>query len=73
LTDAETIKFNVAAGHKTYDFLGGDNYYKMSLATHHNRLIWVQVQKPFLKFRIENALRKINQNLRSIFNIMQIH
>jgi CelD/BcsL family acetyltransferase involved in cellulose biosynthesis len=53
----EAIKHNTAAGHKTYDFLGGDSRYKMSLATHHNRLIWIRLQKPLLKFRIENALK----------------
>jgi len=53
----EAIKHNAAAGHKTYDFLCGDSRYKMSLATHHNRLISVRLQKPLLKFRIENGLK----------------
>ena len=53
----EAIRHNANAGHKTYDFLGGGSRYKMSLATHHNRLIWIRLQKPLLKFRIENALR----------------
>jgi len=53
---AEAIGHNAAKGHKTYDFLGGGSRYKMSLATHHNRLIWVRLQKPLIKFRIENAL-----------------
>jgi hypothetical protein len=52
----EAIKHNAAAGHKIYDFLGGESRYKMSLATNHNRLIWLRVQKPLLKFRIENTL-----------------
>ena len=55
----EAIKHNAAAGHKTYDFLCGDSHYKMSLATHHNRLTWLKVQKPLIRFRIENALRKL--------------
>lgn len=53
----EAIKHNATAGHKTYDFLCGDSRYKMSLATHHNRLISVRLQKPLLKFRIENGLK----------------
>lgn len=53
----EAIRHNAIAGHRTYDFLGGDSRYKTSLATHHNRLIWVRLQKPLLKFRIENALK----------------
>jgi hypothetical protein len=53
----EAIKYNATAGHKTYDFLCGDSRYKMSLATHHNRLISVRLQQPLLKFRIENILK----------------
>lgn len=55
----EAIRHNVTAGHRTYDFLGGDSDYKMSLATHHNRLIWARLQKPRLKFMIENTLKKV--------------
>jgi len=57
IAHAEAVRHNAAAGHRTYDFLGGDDRYKMSLATHHNRLIWIRLQKPLLKFRIENALK----------------
>ena len=53
----EAIRHNATAGHKIYDFLGGSSRYKMSLATHHNRLIWIRLQKPLLKFRIEDALK----------------
>ncbi|MFH1079607.1 MAG: GNAT family N-acetyltransferase [Pseudomonadota bacterium] len=53
----EAIKHNATAGHKIYDFLGEGSRYKMSLATHHNRLIWIRLQKPLLRFRIENALK----------------
>jgi hypothetical protein len=53
----EAIRHNATAGHKTYDFLGGADRYKVSLATHHNRLIWVRLQKHSLKFRIENTLK----------------
>jgi CelD/BcsL family acetyltransferase involved in cellulose biosynthesis len=54
---AEAIRHNAAAGRQTYDFLGGGSRYKMSLATHHNRLIWLRLQKPLLRFRIENTLK----------------
>ena len=58
LAHVEAIRYNAAIGHKVYDFLGGESRYKMSLATHHNRLIWIRLQKPLLKFRIENALKR---------------
>jgi hypothetical protein len=53
----EAIRHNATAGHKTYDFLGGEGRYKKSLATHHNRLVWIRLQKPLLRFRIESALK----------------
>ncbi|MBA4395873.1 MAG: hypothetical protein C0394_00565 [Syntrophus sp. (in: bacteria)] len=61
LSHVEAIRHNLAAGRHVYDFLGGEERYKMSLATHHNRLIWMRVQKPLLKFRIERMLKKINK------------
>jgi hypothetical protein len=63
IVHVEAIRYNAAAGHMIYDFLGGGTRYKMSLATHHNRLIWVRLQKPLLKFRIESALRKFKHIL----------
>jgi hypothetical protein len=53
----EAVRYNATAGRRIYDFLAGESRYKMSLATHHNRLIWIRLQKPLLKFRIENALK----------------
>lgn len=59
----EAIRHNAAADQKTYDFLGGESRYKMSLATHHNRLVWIRLQKPLLKFRVENVLRTVKHLL----------
>jgi len=59
----EAIRHNATAGCKTYDFLGGDSRYKLSLATDHNRLISVRLQQPLLKFRIENALKTFKHTL----------
>lgn len=59
IAHVEAIKHNATVGHKTYDFLCGDSRYKMSLATHHNRLIWVRLQKPLCKFKIESALKTL--------------
>jgi len=60
---AEAIRYNAAAGHKVYDFLGGCSRYKMSMATHYNRLIWIRLQKPLLKFKIESALKRFKNCL----------
>jgi CelD/BcsL family acetyltransferase involved in cellulose biosynthesis len=60
---AEAVRHNAAEDHKTYDFLGGASRYKMSLATHHNRLIWIRLQKPRLKFKIEDHLKTLKNLL----------
>ena len=74
LLHAEAIKYNAAAGHKTYDFLCGDTRYKMSLSTHHNQLVWARLQKPLLKFKIENAARTVKLFLtRHLINDMHKH
>jgi hypothetical protein len=63
VTHVEAIKYCASAGHKTYDFLAGDSRYKMSLATHQNRLLWVRLQKPLVRFALENAIKKFRRLL----------
>ncbi len=58
LAHVEAIRYNLARGNKTYDFLGGAERYKISLATGQNRLVWVRLQKPKVKFKIEAALKR---------------
>jgi Acetyltransferase (GNAT) domain len=62
----EAIRHNATAGRKIYDFLGGESRYKMSLATHQNRLIWVRLQKHLPKFRIENTLKTFKHLLKGL-------
>ena len=59
MVHVEAVRHNVAAGNNIYDFMGGDTSYKMRLATPHNRLIWVRVQKPLLRFKVEKNLKRI--------------
>jgi hypothetical protein len=63
IAHVEAVRHNATAGRKKYDFLGGGSRYKMSLATHHNRLIWIRLQKPLMKFRIENSLKTLKHHL----------
>jgi len=56
---AEAIKINAMLNHSTYDFLGGLERYKASLATNKRELIWARVQKNHLKFQIENKLKDL--------------
>ena len=55
---AAAIEHAAAAGHAIYDFLGGDGRYKQSLATDETQLAWVRVQRPRLRFAIEDRLRR---------------
>lgn len=59
VTHTEAIRFNAKAGHATYDFLAGESRYKQSLATSSTDLVWAVIQKPRLKFKIEEMLRDV--------------
>lgn len=60
----EAILHNAREGQNIYDFLAGGDQYKKSLSTGQNRLIWAKVQKPHLKFEIENKLKSIKRSIR---------
>lgn len=51
------IENALQTGRQRYDFLAGDERYKQSLGTHAGRFTWHVLQRPRLKFRLENALR----------------
>ena len=59
----EAIKHNLELGNSIYDFLGGSERYKSSLATNKRNLIWAKVQKPKTKFWVENKIRAIKSFL----------
>ena len=44
-----------------YDFMGGDSQYKRSLSTQASPLYFMRIQQPWLKFKLENKLRKVKQ------------
>jgi hypothetical protein len=58
LCQAAAIEHAADAGHAIYDLLGGDARYKHSLATGATELAWVRVQRPLLRFTIEEWLRR---------------
>lgn len=59
------IEMNRAAGRTVYDFLAGDSRYKRSLANGASELVWLVVQRPAGKFRIENLARALKSLLRA--------
>lgn len=57
LTHAAAVEHNAKLGHSVYDLLGGDARYKQQLATNESRLVWARIQRPLLRFAIEDRLR----------------
>jgi CelD/BcsL family acetyltransferase involved in cellulose biosynthesis len=58
LCHAAAVEYNALAGHQIYDLLGGESRYKQSLATGSSRLVWLRVQRPRMRFALENSLRR---------------
>ncbi len=61
VSHVEAVKYNAMAGRRVYNFLGGAERYKTSLATHENSLVWVKIQKPRLRFLFENHLKLLKR------------
>jgi CelD/BcsL family acetyltransferase involved in cellulose biosynthesis len=57
------IEHNLRKGHAVYDFMAGDSDYKRSLSTASQMLAWQVIQRPRLKLRIEDALRRVRDRL----------
>ena len=53
------IEHNLAQGARIYDFMAGDGQHKRSLGTRAGELTWLVLQRPRVKFRLENALRSL--------------
>lgn len=63
VSHVEAVKYNAEVGLSFYDFLGGYERYKMSLATDEKRLIWAKIQKPLLRFSFENRVKALKRSL----------
>lgn len=48
---------------KSYDFMGGYSQYKKQLSQEAEPLLILKIQKPLLKFRVENLARRIKQKI----------
>jgi len=53
------VDFNREGGVSTYDFLAGDSRYKRSLSTKTGTMSWPVLQRPRLRFKMENQLSHI--------------
>ncbi|MGE0402381.1 MAG: GNAT family N-acetyltransferase [Kofleriaceae bacterium] len=66
LAHAALVEHAAAAGHTTYDFLGGDSRYKASLATDIERLVWMCVRRDLRRFSFEDRLRRWKRRLAGV-------
>jgi CelD/BcsL family acetyltransferase involved in cellulose biosynthesis len=57
------IDHDARAGLRCYDLLGGDSRYKRALATGDRTLVWVRIQKPRIRFAVEDAARIFRNRL----------
>jgi hypothetical protein len=48
-----------------YDFLAGGSRYKQSLATDARQLVWFRIQKPRLRFALEDLARAVRDRVRA--------
>ena len=62
---ALAIDHAARAGHRWYDFLAGQSRYKQSLATDARALVWARIQKPRLRFALEDLARSVRNHVRA--------
>lgn len=60
------IQYNIKAGMKTYDLLMGNQRFKQNLATGRDEMAWIVLQKPRIRFRLENAAIRWRGQLRGV-------
>jgi CelD/BcsL family acetyltransferase involved in cellulose biosynthesis len=58
------VQHSVEAGMKTYDLLMGRQRFKQNLATHSGEMVWLVLQKPRMRFRLERAAKHWRHQLR---------
>ena len=59
------VQLNADLGHAIYDFMVGDQQYKRALCTDTANQYWVVLRRDRLKFRLEDALRRMRNRLRA--------
>ena len=59
------VEHDARAGHRWYDFLAGSSRYKQSLATDARSLVWLRVQRPRLRFVLEDVARSLRNRVRA--------
>ncbi len=60
---ARAVSHCAAQGLELYDFMAGDQRYKRAMSTRSSQLDWGVLQRERLRFRAEEALRKVKRRL----------
>ncbi len=71
ISHAEAIKYNARIGNIEYDFLAGPEEYKLSMSTNTRSMIQAKIQKPHIKFWVENRARSAKQIAKKILSAAQ--
>ena len=64
VSHCRAVQYNVDAGMKTYDLLMGTQRFKQNLATHQGKMAWLVLQKPRIRFRLEQVAIRWRRQLR---------
>jgi len=52
-------KYNYEMGASSYEFLGGGEHYKTSLAKHTHKLAWIRIRNPAKSYKLEDLIARI--------------
>lgn len=66
VSHCRAVQYSIDAGMKTYDLLMGTQRFKQNLATHRGIMAWLVLQKPRIRFRLEQAAIRWRRQLRSM-------
>ena len=57
------VERHLALGHRVVDFLAGEDAYKTRLGQPGEAMVWLNLEKPLLRFAISSGLRAVKQRL----------
>ena len=64
VSHCRAVQYNIDAGMKTYDLLMGTQRFKQNLSTHEGKMAWLVLQKPRIRFRLEQVALRWRRRLR---------
>ncbi len=57
------VERHLALGHRVVDFLAGEDAYKTRLGQPGEKMVWLSLEKPLLRFAISSGLRTVKRRL----------